>query len=87
MVEGSVWEAIQIAAYYKLDNLIAIVDVNRLGQANQTIYGHDIQSYEKRVSAFGWQVISVDGHNLEQINEAFEDLEKGELCRALIDFT
>lgn len=76
LTEGSVWEAMQIAAYYKLDNLIAIVDVNRLGQANQTIYGHDVSSYEKRISAFGWQVISIDGHNLEQINEAFKKAQK-----------
>lgn len=76
MVEGSVWEAIQIAAYYKLNNLIAILDINRLGQANETIYGHDIGSYEKRISAFGWKVISIDGHNLEQINEAFKEAQK-----------
>lgn len=76
MAEGSVWEAIQIAAYYKLDNLIAILDVNRLGQANETIYSHDTNAYEKRISAFGWKVISIDGHNLEQINEALKKAQK-----------
>lgn len=76
ITEGSVWEAIQIAAHYKLDNLIAIIDVNRLGQANPTIYEHNIEAYEKRISAFGWEVISIDGHNFEQINEAFQKTQK-----------
>lgn len=72
ITEGSVWEAIQIAAYYKLDNLVGILDVNRLGQRGQTMYGHDVTSYEKRISAFGWQTISIDGHSFEQIIEAFK---------------
>lgn len=72
MAEGSVWEAIQIASYYKLNNLIAILDVNRLGQANQTMYGHNLKAYEKRISAFGWQTISIDGHDINQIKTAFK---------------
>lgn len=72
ITEGSVWEAIQIAAYYKLDNLVGILDVNRLGQRGQTMYGHDVTSYEKRISAFGWQTISIDGHSFEQIIKAFK---------------
>lgn len=76
MAEGSVWEAIQIAGRYQLNNLIGILDVNRLGQTNQTMYGHDIKAYEKRISAFGWQVISIDGHAIDQIKAAFKKAQK-----------
>lgn len=72
MTEGSQWEAIQIAAYYKLDNLIGIIDVNRLGQRGETIYGWDIKAYEKRISSFGWETITVDGHNIKEIADAYE---------------
>lgn len=72
MAEGSVWEAIQVAAYYKLDNLIGILDVNRLGQRGQTMYGHDLTAYQKRISAFGWETISINGHSIKQISQAFQ---------------
>ena len=72
MTEGSQWEAIQIAAYYKLDNLVGIIDVNRLGQRGETIYGWDIKAYEKRISSFGWETITVDGHNIKEIADAYE---------------
>jgi transketolase len=72
MTEGSQWEAIQIAAYYKLDNLIGIIDVNRLGQRGETIYGWDIKAYEKRIYSFGWETITVDGHNIKEIADAYE---------------
>jgi transketolase len=72
MAEGSVWEAIQIATHYKLDNLIGIIDVNRLGQSNQALYGHDIKAIAKRISAFGWHVISIDGHSFKEIKSAFK---------------
>ena len=68
MAEGSVWEAMQIAAKYGLDNLIGIIDVNRLGQRGETMYGHDLGAYEKRVAAFGWETITIDGHSLPQIS-------------------
>jgi len=70
MAEGSIWEAIQIAAYYKLDNLIGFIDVNRFGQSQETMYGHDVQAYADRVSAFGWHTIVIDGHDLTQCDEA-----------------
>ncbi len=73
MAEGSVWEAIQLASFYKLDNLIGIIDVNRLGQRGETMYGHDINAYEKRVSSFGWKTISIDGHNFDEIFRAYEE--------------
>ncbi|MBI4050655.1 MAG: transketolase [Candidatus Doudnabacteria bacterium] len=75
MAEGSVWEAVQIAAHYKLNNLIGILDVNRLGQRGETMYGHDIKAYEKRIKSFGWETIVIeDGHNFRQILEAFQFL-------------
>ena len=72
MAEGSVWEAIQIADYYKLNNLIGIIDVNRLGQRGETMYGWDLSAYEKRVSSFGWKTICIDGHNFDEIFKAYE---------------
>lgn len=71
MAEGSQWEAIQIAAHYHLDNLIGIIDVNRLGQRGETMYGYDLDAYRKRVSAFGWKTIVIDGHSLSQIMTAY----------------
>ncbi len=74
MAEGSVWEAIQSAVHYKLDNLIAVLDVNRLGQRGETMYGHDVKAYAKRVGAFGWETIVVDGHDLKEIDAAFKKI-------------
>ncbi len=71
MSEGSVWEALSSASYYKLNNLVAILDVNRLGQRGQTMYGHDLNIYEARAKAFGWDVRVIDGHNLEEITQAY----------------
>jgi len=73
MSEGSQWESIQIAAYYKLDNLTGIIDVNRLGQRGETMYGHDLLAYARRISAFGWETIKVDdGHLIPEILSAYE---------------
>jgi transketolase len=72
MVEGSNWEAIQIAAHYRLDNLIAIVDVNRLGQRGETMYGWSTETYEKRFAAFGWDTAVIDGHDFDSITPALE---------------
>ncbi|HSQ78431.1 MAG TPA: transketolase [Nitrospirota bacterium] len=72
MAEGSQWEAMELAAYYKLDNLIGVMDVNRLGQRGETMYGHDLTVYKDRVSAFGWEPIVIDGHHLPQILTAYK---------------
>lgn len=72
MAEGSVWEAIQIASFYKLDNLIGILDVNRLGQSRETMYGYNIKAYKDRVSAFDWETILIDGHSFDEIKKAFQ---------------
>lgn len=71
MAEGAQWEAIQIAAHYRLDNLVGILDVNRLGQRGETMYGHDLRAYKRRISAFGWQTILIDGHDPNEILEAY----------------
>jgi transketolase len=72
MAEGSQWEAMEIAAHYKLDNLVGIMDVNRLGQRGETMYGHDLSVYKDRASAFGWETIIIDGHHMPQILTAFK---------------
>ena len=70
MAEGSMWEAFDKAAYYHLDNLTAIVDVNRLGQRGPTELGWDLDTYTKRIEAFGCRAIPIDGHDLDQIDKA-----------------
>ena len=73
MAEGSQWEAMELAAYYKLDNLIGIIDVNRLGQRGETMYGRDLDAYGKRISSFGWETILIpDGHNFTDVLEAYD---------------
>ena len=80
MAEGSNWEAIQIAAHYKLNNLIGIIDVNRLGQRGETMYGWDLKNYELRIKSFGWETFVVeDGHNLKQVENAYEQAENSEI--------
>ncbi|SNT15758.1 transketolase [Asanoa hainanensis] len=70
MAEGSMWEALDKAAYYRLSNLVAIVDVNRLGQSGPTELQWDLDAYARRASAFGARVLTIDGHDLEEIDEA-----------------
>src|SRR5215469_2152990 len=69
MAEGSMWEAFDKAAYYHLDNLTAIVDVNRLGQRGPTELGWDVDTYAKRVEGFGCRAIPIDGHDLGEIDK------------------
>ena len=74
--EGSVWEAVELASYYKINNLVAMVDVNRLGQRGETMLGHDMQAHKRRFEGFGWQAIIIDGHNVVQIKAAFAKARK-----------
>jgi transketolase len=74
MAEGSMWEAFDKAAYYRLDNLTAIVDVNRLGQRGPTELGWDVDAYAKRIEGFGCRAISIDGHDLAQIDRALSQV-------------
>lgn len=70
MAEGSQWEAMEIAAHYRLGQLTGIIDVNRLGQVGETMWGHDVEELEKRVASFGWRTFRIDGHEMEQILDA-----------------
>ncbi len=74
MAEGSVWEAMASASYRKLDNLIAIVDVNRLGQRGETMLGHNTEMYRQRCESFGWESFVIDGHDLDMIKQSFETI-------------
>lgn len=71
--EGSVWEAFNTASFYKLDNLTAILDMNRLGQRGPTQLQWESAHYAARARAFGWHAIEIDGHNVEQIDKAFAE--------------
>jgi transketolase len=73
VAEGSIWEAAEIGSYYKLDNVIGLVDVNGLGQSQRTMYGHDTEVYRKRFDSFGWHAITIDGHDIPQIIAALDE--------------
>jgi len=73
--EGSIWEAVQIASHYSLNNLIAVVDINKLGQRGETMLGHNMQSYKKIFESFGWKAIIVDGHDIIKLSKAFDNLD------------
>jgi transketolase len=77
MAEGSIWEALDKASYYGLSNLIAMVDVNRLGQRGPTELQWDLDAYARRASAFGARVLEINGHDLGEIDEAFTTAEDG----------
>jgi transketolase len=73
MAEGSIWEAFDKAGHYQLNNLIAILDMNRLGQRGPTDLGWDAPTYAARACAFGWQTIEIDGHDLSAIDAAYRE--------------
>jgi transketolase len=75
MAEGSMWEAFEHASFYGLENLTAIVDVNRLGQTRETMLGWDLDRYVRRADAFGWHAIALDGHDLGAIDAAMSEAE------------
>jgi transketolase len=78
LAEGSIWEALDKASYYQLDNLIAIVDVNRLGQSGPTDLGWNLGAYARRAEAFGARTLVVDGHDLAAIDDALATAENTE---------
>lgn len=71
--EGSIWEGAELAAYYKLDNLICILDANRLGQSGESIYGYDIEKFTKRFDAFGFKTFTINGHNIPEIIDTLNE--------------
>lgn len=78
ITEGSVWEAAEVAAFYKLDNLVALLDCNRLGQSTETIHGHHLDRYAAKFEAFGWKTIKVDGHDMMQIMHALDKAQEAD---------
>ncbi|GAB2759101.1 transketolase [Salinifilum aidingensis] len=70
LAEGSIWEALEHAGHEQLDNLIALLDINRLGQTGETMHGWDLESYAARARAAGWRVETIDGHDPEQVENA-----------------
>lgn len=72
MSEGSVWEAIEIAAFYKVNNLIAIVDLNGLGQSTETMDDRDAHKHAAKWAAFGWHTIIINGHDIKAITDALD---------------
>ncbi|XP_060593457.1 transketolase-like protein 2 [Ruditapes philippinarum] len=71
--EGSVWEALAFSSFYKLDNLVAIFDINRLGQCGPTMLQHDVDVFKNRLESFGWNTYVVDGHDVKALCKAFHD--------------
>src|SRR5262249_35174309 len=71
IAEGSQWEAFEHAAYYELGNIVAVLDINRLGQRGETMHGWDLDSYANRARAFGWHAIEIDGHDVGAIDQAY----------------
>lgn len=84
MAEGSIWEALEVASYYGLDNLVGILDCNRLGQRGETMLGWNTSAYAERARSFGWQVQEIDGHDLDAIDSAYRRAEETEGAPTLI---
>jgi transketolase len=78
MAEGSIWEAFDHAAHEGLDNLIAVIDVNRLGQRGETMLGWDTAAYVRRAEAFGWRALEIDGHDFDEIDGAYAHARAGD---------
>lgn len=72
LAEGQVWEAANFAAYHELDNLVAIADINRLAQSGETMFGWELEKYEQRFRAFGFETMVINGHNIKEVQIAFE---------------
>ncbi len=73
MAEGQVWEAMEVASHYKCNNLIAIVDVNRLGQSGETMLGNSTDLYAWRARSFGWRAIVTNGHDINSLQNAYRE--------------
>jgi transketolase len=82
--EGAVWEAANQASLAGLDNLCAILDINRLGQSDPTMHEHDLDVYERKFKAFGWNAIKIDGHNVTQILSALKKAKQSKKPTAIV---
>ena len=78
LAEGQIWEAANFAAHEKLDNLVVLLDINRLGQSQETMFGHHMEEYVRKFKAFDFEVISIDGHNYEEIDHALQTAQQGQ---------
>ncbi|MEM1514754.1 MAG: transketolase [Candidatus Bathyarchaeia archaeon] len=78
MAEGSNWEAINLAGKLRLSNLVAIMDMNKLGQSEPTIFQWDWEAYAKRIKAFDWNISVCDGHDIRDIIRAFNEAKKSD---------
>merc|ERR1711962_1654497 len=74
-MEGNIWEALNFAGFYKLNNLCAIIDVNRLGQSDPAPLQHDMEVFRKRLESFGFHALVVDGHDIPELCKAFQEAE------------
>lgn len=84
LAEGSMWEAFESAGYQRLSNLITVIDINRLGQRGPTRHGWDIEAYARRIRAFDWHTIEIDGHDLNQIERAYAEAEESDRPTAIL---
>jgi len=84
MAEGSMWEAIEHAAFYELANLTAIIDVNRLGQRGETMHGWNLDYYSARLRSCGWRAIEIDGHDVEAVDAAYREAEASDRPTAVV---
>jgi len=84
LAEGQIWEAANFSSHYKLKNLIAIADINRLAQSQETMFGHRVEEYQKRFEAFGWDTHLIDGHNIDDITSALESAHNSQKPTILI---
>ncbi len=75
LAEGSIWEAVDKASYYRLSNLVVMADINRLGQRGPTDLGWDLDTYQRRFAAFGARALVIDGHDMSAIDAAFGEAE------------
>ncbi len=87
LAEGSVWETASLAGIRRQNNLVAIVDVNRLGQSQPTAFQRHVEVYQRRFEAFGWKAIPIDGHDFEQIRAAYSQVGQDERPLAIIAST
>jgi transketolase len=84
VAEGEIYEACEIASHYKVNNLCAILDMNRLGQRGVTMLGHDSSRYAKRFKSFGWSVYTCDGHSIQSLKRAFLNARKSKYPSLII---
>lgn len=83
--EGSVWEAAASAGHYHLNNLVAVVDMNAIQYDGLTTEVMDMSPFEKKWIDFGWDVLSIDGHNIEEVLDAYDH--KGDKPLAILAHT